>query len=159
VPYVVVVTKPNHEGIAALNLQRQGFTYYYPRFLHKKPNVTPTIRPLFPRYIFVHIEQLWRSLSGTRGVSYLLMGEGGPQTVSDTIVDAIKSREDKNGLYQLTAPPRFQPGEHVKTEAGPFQGLPLIYEGMVGHERVSVLTEILGRMVRTTIEEKALRAA
>lgn len=157
--WIVAVTKPNHEEIAAVNLQRQGFSYYYPKFLLKKPNLKTLTRPLFPRYMFVFVEQMWRSLSGTRGISYILMGEGGPQTVSDGIIDAIKSREDKNGLYQLTAPPKFQPGEKVKAEEGPFSGLPLVYEGMTGNERVTVLTEMLGRVVRITLEEKVLRAA
>ena len=158
-PYAVIVTKPNHEAIAAINLHRQGFSYYYPRFQHKKPNATTTIKPLFPRYMFVFVGQVWRSLSGTRGVSYLLMGERGPQLVPDSLINNIKAREDKNGLYQLTAPPKFIPGEKVKTEEGPLQGLPLVYVGMAGHDRVKVLVNLLGRAVMATIEEKPLVAA
>ena len=153
------MTKPNHEAIAAVNLQRQGFRHYYPRFMLKKPGATPVIRPLFPRYIFIFVEQMWRSLSGTRGISYVLMGEGGPQTVDDQVVDRIREREGKDGLYQLTAPPKFQPGEKVKAEEGPLVGLPLFYEGMVAHDRVNVLVEMLGRQCRVEIEEKILITA
>jgi len=152
--------KPNHEAIAATNLQRQGFSYYYPRFIYKKtPNTKSLIRPLFPRYMFVLVEQFWRSLTGTRGISYILMSEGGPQIVADSVIDAIKSREDKSGMFQLTAPPKFYPGEKVKSLEGPLCGLPLLYEGMAGHERVKVLAELLGRKVLVTIEEKLLVAA
>ncbi len=157
--WCVVMTKPNHEAIAAANLGRQGFTYYYPRFLLKRPSTKAVVRPLFPRYMFVFIDQVWRSLGGTRGVSYVLMGEEGPQLVTDTIVKQIRNREDKNGLYQLTAPPKFQPGEAVKTSHGPLAGLPLIYEGMASHDRVKVLANLLGRACVTTIEEKYLNAA
>jgi transcriptional antiterminator RfaH len=158
-PWAVALSKPNQEAIAAVNLQRQGFEYYYPRFLHKKPGSSGTIRPLFPRYMFVLIGQTWRSLSGTRGISYLLMSEGGPQTVPDQIIAGIKGREDKSGLFQLAAPPKFMAGVKVKTNEGPFTGVPLIYEGMAAHERCSVLAEILGRQVKITIEEKLLVAA
>lgn len=157
--WAVAMTRPNHEAIAAVNLQRQGFDFYYPRFKsQKRPSDSPVIRPLFPRYIFVHIENMWRSITGTRGISYVLMGEGGPLTVSDTVIKAIKGRE-VGGLYQLVAPPRFQPGDTVKTIEGPLQGLPLIYEGMAGHERVKVLAELLGQKVKVTVEEKLLVAA
>lgn len=157
--WCVVMTKPNHEAIAAANLQRQGFDYYYPRFLKKKPGTTAVVRPLFPRYIFVFIEQVWRSLSGTRGISYVLMGNEGPQLVADALIQRIKEREDKNGLYQLIAPPRFKPGAKVKAEKGPLAGVALIYEGMSGHDRVKVLADLLGRSTIVIIEEKLLVAA
>ena len=157
--WCVCMTKPNHEAIAAANLSRQGFNYYYPRFLLKKPGAAPVVRPLFPRYMFVFIDQVWRSLGGTRGISYVLMGETGPQLVPDKVVHQIKGREDKNGLYQLVAPPRFQPGNTVKTDQGPLAGLPLIYEGTASHDRVRVLANLLGRACVITVEEKFLIAA
>jgi transcriptional antiterminator RfaH len=158
-PWAVVVTKPNHEAIAASNLQRQGFSFYYPRFKSQKPGKPAVIRPLFPRYIFVMVEQLWRSLNGTRGVSYVLMGEGGPQIIPDRIIDTIKAREDEKGLFQLVAPPKFVTGAKVKASEGPLEGLELIYEGMVSEDRVKVLANLLGRSVVVTLEEKLLSAA
>jgi transcriptional antiterminator RfaH len=158
-PYCVCMTKPNHEAIAAANLNRQGFDYYYPRFLLKKPGVTPVVRPLFPRYMFVFINQVWRSLGGTRGISYVLMGETGPQLLADSVVQKIRGREDKHGMYQLVAPPRFKPGDPVKASDGPLAGLPLIYEGMTSHDRVKCLAQLLGRACVVTVEEKLLIAA
>lgn len=158
-PWFVCMTKPNHEGIAAVNLARQGFTYYYPRYLLKKPDKTTTIRPLFPRYMFVKLGEVWHSLRGTRGISSLLMGDGGPQLLPDRVIEGIRAREDKNGLYQLIAPPRFQRGAKVKAEAGPFVGLPLLYEGQSAHDRVRCLVELMGRSCPVEIEEKLLAAA
>jgi transcriptional antiterminator RfaH len=161
-PYAVVMTKPNHEAIAATNLQRQGFDFYYPKFLQKNsknPILKPQIKPLFPRYIFVFIGQAWRPLNGTRGISYVLMGEEGPQLIPDKIIELIKSREDKSGLFQLTQPPKFTLGAKVKTQEGPLAGLSLIYEGMAGPDRAKILVELLGRAVRATLEEKLLTAA
>jgi len=157
--YVVALAKPNHEAIAARHLQRQGFDYYYPRFEQRKPGKEPTIRPLFPRYMFVRLEPLWRSLNGTRGISYVLMGERGPQVVADELIDAIKLREDKRGLYQLSTPPKFLPGAAVKVDEGPLFGVPLVYEGMASADRVRVLCNMLGRSVVVTLEEKLVKAA
>jgi transcription antitermination factor NusG len=159
VPWIVALTKPNHEAIAADNLRRQAFDYYYPRFLFKKPGSTSTIRPLFPRYMFIHIGQMWRSLSGTRGISYLLMGEFGPQKVSDRIVESLKARHDSAGLYQLVEPPKFNRGAKVKVETGPFAGCPLIYEGMIAADRVACLVEAMGRKIPIELKESALVAA
>jgi transcriptional antiterminator RfaH len=157
--WFVAMTKPNHEGIAAVNLQRQGFTWYYPRYAHKKPGAAAVIRPLFPRYIFVKLEQVWHSLCGTRGISYLLMADSGPQLLPDQVIETIQAREDKTGLYQLVAPPRFRKGTKVKTQEGPLAGLLLCYEGQSVHDRVKVLAELLGRSCMVEIEERLLTAA
>ena len=157
--WLIAVSKPNHEKIAAANLTRQGFEFYYPKLLIQKPNAKAVERPLFPRYIFVLAGSVWRSLTGTRGLSYVLMNEGGPQIISDTVINAIKAREDSSGHFQLIAPPRFVPGDKVKCQEGPLAGLPLIYEGMSGHERAKVLMDFLGRHCVVTVEEKLLTAA
>ncbi len=157
--WFVAMTKPNHEGIAAVNLQRQGFDYYYPRYLHKRPGKASLERPLFPRYIFVKLEAVWHSLCGTRGISYLLMGDAGPQLLPDSVIETIQLREDKSGLYQLVAPPRFRKGQRVKSQEGPLAGLLLCYEGQSAHDRVKVLADILGRKCTVEIEERLLAAA
>lgn len=158
-PWLVCMTKPNHEAIAAVNLQRQGFSYYYPRYLQKKPGTAGSIRPLFPRYMFVRLGEVWHSLRGTRGISYLLMHDEGPALLADRVIDGIQSREDKNGLYQLIAPPRFQRGARVKAGAGPLMGLPLLYEGQSAHDRVRCLVELMGRSCTVELEDKLLIAA
>jgi transcriptional antiterminator RfaH len=157
--WLVAMTRPNHEGIASLHLARQGFTWYYPRYAHKRPGLATIIRPLFPRYMFIRLEQVWHSLHGTRGLSRLLMGENGPQLLSDGAVEGIQAREDKHGLYQLVAPPRFRKGSKVKCQQGPLAGLSLLYEGMAAHDRVKVLAELLGRACIVEVEEKLLIAA
>ena len=158
-PWLIAMTKPNHEGIAAENLQRQGFDWYYPRYAHKKPGSKPVIRPLFPRYMFVKLGLVWHSLRGTRGVSSLLMQDSRPALLPDSVIVAIQTREDKNGLYQLIAPPRFAKGAKVKASEGPLAGLLLFCEGMSAHDRVKVLADLLGRSCVVEIEERLLTAA
>lgn len=156
-PWIVAMTKPNHEAIAVVNLNRQGFVNYVPRYSTKQAKVN-VIRPLFPRYIFIWIDQLWSSILGTRGISRVLLGDNGPATIADSVIKELRSRE-YHGLVQLTAPPKFTPGEEVKAQEGPFTGHLMIYEGQSHNDRVKVLINLLGRAVRIEIPEKNLIAA
>jgi transcription antitermination factor NusG len=88
----------------------------------------------------------------------VLLGDNGPQFISEAIIMSIKGREYK-GLVELDPAPKFNKGDKVKTDEGPLSGLPLLYEGMSGPDRVKVLVELLGRKVLVTIPEKSLVAA
>lgn len=152
------MTRPNHEAIAAVNLERQGYVNYCPKFAMKQANKPIVIRPLFPRYIFILIDQLWSSILGTRGISRVLLGDNGPATLPTQVIDELKAREI-HGLVTLTTPSKFHPGDPVKTLSGPLTGHLLVYEGQSVHDRVRVLAELLGRKVVIELPEKSLIAA
>ena len=159
--WVVVMTKPNCEGIAVENLLQQGYGCYYPRFLALQKGSKFVKRPLFPRYIFVLIDKFWYSIRGTRGVSHLLMGFDGPATVPGHEIEKLRKKEGPDGLIVLSeqkSPERFNKGATVRATEGPLTGLDLIYDGMAPHDRVKVLATLLGRQVPVTIEEKILVA-
>ncbi|HET9285716.1 MAG TPA: transcription termination/antitermination NusG family protein [Candidatus Angelobacter sp.] len=159
--WIVVMTKPNSEAIAVENLKRQGYGYYFPRILTSK-GATTLVRPLFPRYIFAQSDGTWYSLRSTRGVSYVLMNDDGPATVSDSVIESIRSKENERGLIDLRAdkPEKFVKGEAVRATEGPLTGLDLIYEQRLSDkERVKVLADLLGRQVPVIIEEKVLVAS
>jgi len=158
VAWIAVMTRPNQEMIACANLQRQGYAYYMPKFWHRHAGKA-ILKPLFPRYIFVNIDQTWHSLKSTRGVSYVLMGRDRPQVIPQSIIDSIKAREDAKGVFQMAEPEKFKKGEKVKATEGPLVGLPLIYDGMSGTERVKVLAEMLGRTVVVELGESQIIAA
>ena len=87
------------------------------------------------------------------------MGDNGPATIPEGMIDALKAKEDDDGFIILgkkTTPERFNKGDSVKATEGPFTGIDLIYEGMAANERVKVLASLLGRQVHVTIEEKLL---
>lgn len=150
--------RPQQEAIAAVNLSRQGYENYCPKFATKQVNKPTIIRPLFPRYIFILIDQFWSSILGTRGISRVLLGDNGPATLPETVITELKSRE-QHGLVTLMSPPKFRPGDPVKTDAGPLVGHALVYEGMSSHDRVRVLADLLGRKVIIELPEKSLIAA
>lgn len=151
------MTRPNHEAIASVNLSRQGYVNYCPRYAIKQAK-TNVIRPLFPRYIFIWIDQFWSSILGTRGMSRVLLGDNGPAALPDEIIKELRARE-YHGLVQLTQPPKFLPGDQVKQTEGPLVGHLMIYEGQSNNDRVKVLINLLGRACRIELDEKSLIAA
>lgn len=160
--WAVVMTKPNCENIAMANLDNQGFVSYLPRFLHRRLDGVIVKKPLFPRYIFTWIEDRWYAIRGTYGVSYLLMGEGGPVELPNSVVESIKRREGPDGFVLLDGQVpagQFKIGERVQAVDGPLVDKFLIYDGMTARARVRVLINMLGRQVPATIDEKSLVAA
>ena len=158
-PWIVGVSKPNQEAVAAENLARQGYDYYYPRIRQAKPGKKAVIEPLFKRYLFILINLQWYPLRNTKGMSSLLMGEGVPRVVSPQVILEIRRREGRDGLIQLQQPPKFTKGQRVKVEHGPFAGHLALYDGMGSHERCNVLLSMLGALTKVELEEGLLAAA
>lgn len=162
--WYVVHTHPRAEAKAALNLDRQGFTCYLPRYLKRRRHarrVETVAAPLFPRYLFVALDlatQRWWPIRSTFGVADLVYSGGQPAPIPCEIVQAIKGREDKHGFVSLPRKPRFAPGDTVRIIDGVFAACLGLFEGMADRERVAVLLDLLGRKVRLVMDEEALTA-
>lgn len=162
--WYAVQTQPNSEGRAQLNLVRQNFGTYLPRYLKMRRHarkVERVPRPLFPNYLFVHLDverERWRSVNGTFGVSRLVSQGDMPLAVPDGIVDAIRLREDDDGLVTLL-PPTFRPGQRVEILEGPMAMYTGFFEHMPDNERVVLLLNMLGRQVRVTVSRAGVAAA
>jgi transcriptional antiterminator RfaH len=163
--WYVVQTQVNGEAKAAVNLQRQGFAIYLPRYLKqrrhaRKVDVAP--KPLFPRYMFVGIDmagQRWRSIQSTFGVARLVSSGDEPARVPDGIIEAIRAREDERGFVRIENKPAFVRGDKVRILGGAFSDTAGLFEGLADHDRVSILLDMLGRKVRVLLDTGAVAAA
>lgn len=87
--WYVVHTQPRAEGQAVRHLEMQGYRVFCPRYRRTIRHARKTksvFAPLFPSYLFVHLNILrdqWRSINGTRGVVHLLMQGGAPQPIPE----------------------------------------------------------------------------
>jgi transcriptional antiterminator RfaH len=162
--WYIVRTHARAEVKASLNLERQGFATYLPRYLKRRRHarrVEIVPAPLFPRYLFVAIDvatQRWRSIQSTFGVAQLVCSGEGPSAVSAAVVDELRRREDDKGFVQL-ARRGFARGEKVRVVEGVFAACLGLFEGMTDNERVTILVDLLGRKVRVVMDLDAVAAA
>ena len=162
--WYIVRTHARAEVKAALNLERQGFATYLPRYLKRRRHarrVEIVPAPLCPRYLFVAIDiasQRWRSIQSTFGVAQLVCNGDDPSSVSAAIVEGLRQREDDKGFVQL-ARRGFARGEKVRVVEGVFSACLGLFEGMTDNERVTVLLDLLGRKVRVIMDRDAVAAA
>ncbi|WFU18947.1 transcriptional activator RfaH [Bradyrhizobium sp. CB3481] len=161
----VVQTHINAEAKAVINLGRQGFDVYLPRYLKRRSHarkIDTVARPLFPRYLFVAIDlatQRWRAIQSTLGVSHLVCWNGRPASVEGCVIGALKAREDENGFITLVRRHAFSPGDKVRIIEGAFIDSLALVEGVSDRERVAVLLDLLGRKVRVTVAADLIAAA
>jgi transcriptional antiterminator RfaH len=163
--WYVVHTQPNGEGRADLNLRRQGFATYLPRYArgrrHARRNDV-VVRPLFPRYLFVALDPArdrWRSIHSTFGVSHLIATGEEPVAVPDGVVDEIRGRETHDGYVRLGLPAGIRPGSAVRLIDGIFAEATGVLERIADANRVAILLQLLGREVRVFVSPACLGAA
>ena len=163
--WFVAHTQPNAEARAVLNLERQGFATYLPRYLKRRRHarrVDIVAVPVFPRYVFVAIDlarQRWLSIRSTIGVSRLVCQGDAPLAVPHGIVDALIRRHDEAGFVQLMAPLGLRVGDKVRVLGGAFEESLGLFEAITDEQRVTILLDMLGRKVRVTLDSGLIAAA
>lgn len=162
--WFVVRTQSRAEQKAEQHLTNQGFAAYLPRYRrrvrHARRNEI-VLRPLFPGYLFVHLDPVhcrWRSINGTVGVREILTNGDAPLAVCDRIIDEIRAREDDSGVVKLVAP-SFARGQVVRMLEGPLVDVSGLFEEMRDENRVVLLVSLLGRKVRMQVPVAAVAAA
>jgi transcriptional antiterminator RfaH len=150
--WYLIHTKASAETLAQVNLERQSYEVYLPRLLHSKltrGQRRERIVPLFPRYLFLSLEEGQQSLAPVRssvGVSGVVRFGGRYAAVADAVVRDLQGRADPaTGLHQLRRPAPLTPGTVVHLAAGPFDGLDGIFQREDGAARVVVLLKLLGQ--------------
>ncbi len=163
--WCVAYTQPGKEMLACQHLMAQGFTVYLPRFRKMRRHarrVDYVLSALFPRYLFVAIDtktQRWRSVNGTRGISYLLSADDQPLTVPGGVVERLQAQEEDGEIVPLDGLSLLLPGAGLQVVDGPFAGLDAKFEAMDGAQRVQLLLNFLGRETRICLPAHAVEAA
>ena len=147
------------------NLARQGFELYCPqvrRTCRRRGRWTGTVEPLFPRYLFIHIDPERCDISpirSTRGVVGLVRFAHQLVPIPASVLEAVRSAEDAHGYVQFGADNVFQKGDTVQILDGPFAGLAAIFESDAGEQRAMILLEALGKLSRVCIRTDHLGPA
>ena len=157
--WTLVISQANKERLATQNISNQGYEYYLPLFrekIVKEGNTTETAKVLFPRYIFVKIKSQWASLTGTYGVSGLLMDGSSPKIVPERVIEKLKNRENSDGFVVLEEKDKLGIGSIVKVSEGVLKDTVGIYQGMSSDERAIVLFKMLGGDREVKVNPKLL---
>lgn len=154
--WYLVHTQPQVETRAELNLQRQGFQSYLPKYQRTRRHARKTevvTRPLFPRYLFVALDlarDRWRAVQSTFGVSQFVLSGEEPARVPCAVIDEIRAREDEGGYLQLGLPAGLTAGSSARIVDGIFADARVMIERIADARRVAVLLDLLGREVRVS---------
>jgi transcriptional antiterminator RfaH len=153
--WYLVHTKPRQESLALANLERQGYECYMPLVkvekIHRRKAGIFTV-PLFPRYIFIHLDssnegQSWSPIRSTLGVNQMVHFGNRAAKVDDALMHALRLREQALPEQML-----FQSGESVIVKDGPFAGIEAIYQTTNAERRAMILLEILSKPITVQID-------
>ncbi len=162
--WYVVHTQAAAEGKASANLALQRYQTFLPRYRKQRRHarrIDTVLAPLFPRYLFVHLDldaEPWHRVNGTFGVVSLVSFDERPTAVPDAVVEALRARCDGAGIMDLDEP-EFSRGQELRIEDGPMANLIGLFEKMASDRRVVLLVEMLGRAMRVAVPYGAVRAA
>ena len=150
--WILVYTKSNQERRAKENLKKQGFETFLP--LIQSSNIkskSTKIEPVFPRYIFVQINKdtgNWMSIKSTYGVSKIVMFGENFSFVPNKLIDAIKKRINKKGIYKKSITHvDFEEGDTVTVKQGQFAGIDAVFLSTKSNNRVKLLLKLLNSSV------------
>ncbi len=161
--WYLVYSKPRREGLAKANLERQGFKAYLP--LTRRPRQRAgrrilRIEPLFPRYLFIHLDPVtdnWAPIRFTLGVTKIVRFGMEPALVPPNLVETLMARIDSSGI-QNVPPEEFQKGSRVRISEGPMMGYEAIFLAKTSRECVLVLLDIVGNQTRVNLKLAHLEA-
>ena len=153
--WYAVRTKPNQERQAELSVQRLGVETFYPQMKQRRVirrREQMIIGSLFPGYLFARLNMAvhYRAAKYARGVLDLVAFGSIPAIVDDEIIEGMRARL-RDGCLTLPAP-ALTPGEVVRIQAGPLQGLEAVFEReMSDHQRVVLLLRTLTYQARVVL--------
>ena len=155
--WYVVHCRVGSEQRAETNLVRQEYEVWLPMY-HKTRRharrVERVLRPLFPRYLFVHIDldsQPWRPILSTFGVHTIVSDADGPLAIGDDIVAGLIARAGDDGIFDI-ARRAMTPGDQVRIQGGPMADLEGVFQAELDSDRVLILLKLMGREVRVSVE-------
>jgi transcriptional antiterminator RfaH len=145
--WFAIQTQPRREDFATSRLDKLGFEVFLPRARRERPVcgvVKKVIQALFPGYAFARFCPA-SSLSAVRYAPGVLRVVGttlAPLPVPAEIIEGIRAREDEAGLIPIAR--KFQEGDSVVIEYGPFAGLIGRFEREAEDgKRVAILLEAI----------------
>ena len=158
----VINTRVRREQDALINLWRQGFEAYLPKYRKRRSHarrVEWVPSPLFPCYLFVCLDlaiDQWRVINSTIGVRAIITHGDQPTPIPDQLIQEIKEREDSQGLVDLVNADTLAPGEKVRVTSGPLIDRIGLFQCRDDSQRVFILMELMGQSVEVRLSKSEI---
>jgi transcription elongation factor/antiterminator RfaH len=151
--WYVVFSKPHKEEFAQFHLRLKGLETFFPRlmlpeFSHKNKRIVP----LFPNYLFVHINLTlnYDQVRWAPGVKTLVNFGGNPLPLDAKIAENLLQQADHDGI--IAAQSDLKIGQEVQIRGGPFDGvLGVIQRTPDAKGRVRLLMKLLSRRISVEV--------
>lgn len=164
--WYLLMTKPREDERAQQHLENQGYEVFRPqirRFRISGGKQVPVIEPLFPRYLFICLDEVlsnWAKIRSTRGVNQLVRFAEMPAVVPGQVIGILKRRCDGEGVIDLTeeAPHVYSSGDEIEITEGSFRGITAIIKEQTGEDRVLLLLDLLGKTRELEIPLSQIRS-
>jgi transcriptional antiterminator RfaH len=157
--WLCVRVGPHKEAFASDQLAHVGVEVYYPkyqRWIKHARQRKLVLRPLFPNYIFIHIDDDSRGLvMRTPGVQSLVGGVQSPSHVPEELIALMKARENASGIVDIDRE-MLRLGDKIVIHEGPFAGFDAVFLEYDDKKRVNLLIEFLGKQHRVKLAEKSV---
>ena len=152
--WYVAYTRANHERQVADQLAERGVENFLPQYesVHRwKDRKMRLQRPLFPGYVFVHLELKSRlKVLQVPGVACLVGFGGKPASVPDEDLERIRGYLNK-GL-RAEPHPYLTVGRLVRLKSGPLAGAQGILLRRKGNFRLVLSIELIRRAVAVDVD-------
>ena len=155
--WIVARNKPNQDKIALINLERQNFEFFQPKFktISRVQNkFKEIIKPVFPGYIFVAInleEKNWHKINNTRGISRIIVFGNEIPLIRCELIEELKHH------FLVDKAPKeadqFEMGMNVAITNGPFTQLIGKVDKIDADQRIWILLDILGTQTSVSINK------
>ena len=153
--YYLIQSKPRQEDIATQNLENQGYHVFHP-----KASIKGKIVSLFPRYLFIQLDnklQDWSPIRSTTGVLNFVRFGLSFAKVPDEIVNMIKNQQQQT-IDKMIDLSKFHKDDKVEILSGPFKGQKAIFSSYNADERVIVLLKMLNNRQKIIFDSSELVA-
>lgn len=163
VEWRLVQVRPNADGIAIKNIERQGFCAFRPLEIVtsiRGGRFVSRLRSFFPGYMFAGYAgpaAPWSAINSTYGVARLVKFGDRPTAVPNLLVDELQAACDDQGVISLAS--RIVAGANVEVASGSLAGFVGEVERLTPDQRALVLIEFLGKQTRVSLPVAQLKVA
>jgi transcription termination/antitermination protein NusG len=155
--WYAVSTRSRQEKVAANTLQALGISHFLPLQLQKRQwsdRVQTIHTPLFPGYLFVHIDP-WScsklDVLKVPGIARFIGDHTGPLPIDNSEIDSIRSVASCG--MEMSPHPYLKQGDRVRVVRGALAGVEGILTSVSSGIRMVISIEVIHRSLAITVSQ------